>query len=132
MRRKINDEYLKLKHHKQKFKLQNKLLEMNKQKISKTTRQKERHQHIMDKLKYTKSPERENEWSENPLWTDNEPSLKNEIVDFSYTQPRRAQSIEGHPLLDFHTSRTPQTSEKPRPPLHPLSANTSSRLICFE
>ncbi|CAG9318351.1 unnamed protein product [Blepharisma stoltei] len=131
VKKRISDEYLKLKHHKQKLKLQNKLIEMNKQRANKTARQKERHQQILDKIKNSKSPE-QSDWSENPIWTDNEPSLKNDAIDFSYTQPRRAQSIEGHPLIDFHTARTPQTSEKPRPPLHPLSANSSSRLICFE
>ena len=85
-------------------------LVMTRQQNVKSNREQQRYQQIANRIKNIGSPDIK--WKNDNLFD------------------RRSQSIE-----DLHekaqVNRVPLTVEKPRPPLHPLSAN-SSRLITFE
>jgi C2 domain len=110
LKQKIDEEFTRLKNEQQKICIQSKLVDINRQSTGKPSREHQRYQQIMNRIQFIGSPEAG--------------YRQENLTD------RRSQSIE-----DIHekaqVNRIPFTVEKPRPPLHPLSAN-SSRLISFE
>lgn len=110
LKQKINEEYQKIRNEQMKIQSQGKCAELTRQQNLKSNREQQRYKQIMHRMQCIGSPEIQ--------WR------------YENTIDRRSLSIE-----DLHekaqVNRVPQTVEKPRPPLHPLSAN-SSRLITFE
>lgn len=109
MKQKVNDEYQKLKIEQEKVFEQIRASEQLRQ-GGRPNREQQRFQQIMSRIQCISSPEH--------VW-----KYEN-LTDW------RSQSIEElHEKAEVN--RVPLTVEKPRPPLHPLSSN-SSRLITFE
>ena len=110
LKQRVMDEYQKVKQEQVRIGEQVKQVEFDRQQTTRQNRELQRHQQIMNRLQGAGSPE--HGWKHENL------------------TERRSQSIE-----EMHgkteVNRIPFTVEKPRPPLHPLSAN-SSRLIAFE
>ena len=110
LKQRVIDEYQRVKQEQVRIGEQVKQAELVRQWSSKQSREQMRYQQIRSRLQRAGSPER--------VW------------ECENLTERRSLSIEEmHEKTEIN--RIPFTVEKPRPPLHPLSAN-SSRLITFE
>ena len=109
VKQKINEEGLKIRNEQEKVANQSKLVEASRTTGIKSSRDQQRYNQIINRINCIGSPE---------------------LMLYENLTERRSQSIEElHEKAQIN--RVPFTVEKPRPPLHPLSAN-SSRLIAFE
>ena len=111
IKEKMSSEYADMKRNKQKVKLHNKLIEKSKEKTKKPS-----------------IPGLNTCRNNSPVQSK---THRRGNINLSSSQPWEVLSMEMSTRRAY-SSRTPNTSEKLRPPLHPLAGNSASRLISFE